>query len=155
MSPWNERSGRMCGGKSSFMRTLLVERPLAVKSCGQILRLARPVLAGMRVAPQCRQRLAIHRLGYGTRAPAVGIGIHTLHLLDAPAHQGRSSHQSERQDEYRRHMRLLLKPITSPQGTRFERRNYVFGKAGGHEGTAMDAGYAPAEQPACRGDDRA
>jgi hypothetical protein len=50
----------------------------------------------MRIAPQCRQRLAIGRLGYGAGAPIVEIGVHTLHLLDAPAHQGCGSHQSER-----------------------------------------------------------
>jgi hypothetical protein len=87
----------MCGGSESSLEaaviaTLLVERPLAVKPRDSI----RPVLAGLRIAFQCWKRRAIDGLHGYLAAHAVKLGIHAVHLLDAPADQRRRAHHSQR-----------------------------------------------------------
>src|ERR1700691_2455963 len=61
------------------------------------------VLAGAGIALELRQRAAVDGLDGGPSAHAVELGIDAPHLFDAPAHQSRRSHESDRQGNYGRH----------------------------------------------------
>src|SRR3977135_4028448 len=83
MRPWNERSGRMWGGKSLIVRTLLVERLPQVKPSHDgrgLRRYAAPTIAmAIQGGPRAHHSMAgrawrdIHRGGVDAASPRPGL----------------------------------------------------------------------------------